>query len=433
MKTTIEALNLETSIDYVAKLQRLVSFSQLQLSAKQLHEVFTPSTVITHDKNKNFVTEITPQNKNAILQSLDAILIMGNNDLHQVDHVASLCKHFSPTTFPIIYISGRGGHGTVAGYIFGRTEAETIAQRLLDFGIPANKIVIEKNSTNTGENIRFVSDLILLNFAIDRAFCIENTNIQELDELKKALSDREFTPRQTKLLEKLHEYVRENQIVIHQNILLSTTPSGLLRQLFSFEKQSVLSWKNIISLPPTWDMIQSKYYAEPQSATINFLGLLREVATYFDYYISTNYVSSRAINSKNIETAISILTENYARMKHRRLDKNELCKSLIEFAKNKEMKPIDTADKSSDLYQCIKLMTDDFRQIFSNVEAQWMKSLPKEITFRAQAIKLDNDNRYNRLGLEAGFFASTLSEVQKNNFKDNQEGLKKALKVLKRY
>lgn len=53
-----------------------------------------------------------------------------------------------------------GGVGRLTQGRFAKPEAEVFADIALEMGVPAEKLVVENRSTNTGENVRFVWDLL---------------------------------------------------------------------------------------------------------------------------------------------------------------------------------------------------------------------------------------------------------------------------------
>ncbi|KAK7985146.1 hypothetical protein PG988_002768 [Apiospora saccharicola] len=53
-----------------------------------------------------------------------------------------------------------GGVGVLTQGRFAKPEAEVFADIALEMGVPAEKLVVENRSTNTGENVRFVWDLL---------------------------------------------------------------------------------------------------------------------------------------------------------------------------------------------------------------------------------------------------------------------------------
>ncbi len=59
---------------------------------------------------------------------------------------------------PLLVFSG--GLGNLTGHIWDEPEAEKFARIAVQMGVPAEKILIENKSTNTGENVRFTRKLL---------------------------------------------------------------------------------------------------------------------------------------------------------------------------------------------------------------------------------------------------------------------------------
>jgi uncharacterized SAM-binding protein YcdF (DUF218 family) len=87
--------------------------------------------------------------------SSDLIFVLGSNDLRVADRAAEL---FHQGLAPMILFSGGTGRLTEG---WTETEAEQFAARARELGVPAEAILIENRSTNTGENIRFSRELLL--------------------------------------------------------------------------------------------------------------------------------------------------------------------------------------------------------------------------------------------------------------------------------
>ena len=57
-----------------------------------------------------------------------------------------------------MFVICAGGNGKASD--FSRPEAEVFADVLLKLGVPSGNILLEKNSTNTGENVLFVKKMV---------------------------------------------------------------------------------------------------------------------------------------------------------------------------------------------------------------------------------------------------------------------------------
>ena len=58
------------------------------------------------------------------------------------------------------YLVFSGGSGKLTATVFDKPEAEVFADIALEMGVPADKIVVESKSSNTGENVRFTRALL---------------------------------------------------------------------------------------------------------------------------------------------------------------------------------------------------------------------------------------------------------------------------------
>lgn len=87
------------------------------------------------------------------MKKMDAIFILGSNDIRVASRAAEVYKEgYAP------YIICSGGNGKDS--IFIKPEAEVFAEALVRVGIPEQKIILEQNATNTGENILFTKKLL---------------------------------------------------------------------------------------------------------------------------------------------------------------------------------------------------------------------------------------------------------------------------------
>ncbi|MAG44441.1 hypothetical protein CL633_00960 [bacterium] len=90
------------------------------------------------------------------LEKADLILVLGSHDLRVAKRGAEL---FLKNYAPLIVFSG--GFGTrPSRKTWDTPEAEIFAQVAIKMGVPKNKILQEKKSTNTGENIIFTKKLL---------------------------------------------------------------------------------------------------------------------------------------------------------------------------------------------------------------------------------------------------------------------------------
>jgi uncharacterized SAM-binding protein YcdF (DUF218 family) len=87
----------------------------------------------------------------------DCIVIFGSHDLRVAKYGADL---FLKKLAPLMVVSGKRGHLTER---WRRTEAEKFAQVAIQAGVPRNKILMEKQATNSGENVLFTKRLLAKN------------------------------------------------------------------------------------------------------------------------------------------------------------------------------------------------------------------------------------------------------------------------------
>ena len=89
------------------------------------------------------------------LEKVDCILALGSHDLRVPERAAELyLKGFAP----LLIMSG--GLGNFTQDIWTEKEADKFAAIAIGKGVPAEAILIENNSTNTGENILFTQKLL---------------------------------------------------------------------------------------------------------------------------------------------------------------------------------------------------------------------------------------------------------------------------------
>ena len=89
------------------------------------------------------------------LAKSDCIIVLGSHDTRVAKRGAEI---FLEGFAPLIVFTG--GYGKLTKHIWNNTEAEKFARIAMDMGVPEECILIENKSSNTGENILFVKDLI---------------------------------------------------------------------------------------------------------------------------------------------------------------------------------------------------------------------------------------------------------------------------------
>ncbi len=91
-------------------------------------------------------------------QSADLLLILGTNDVRIADHAADLAHRFQ---YKFIVCSGGVAHqNTLLKTDFGDTEANVLADRMIELGVSADRLLREQQATNTGQNITCTRDML---------------------------------------------------------------------------------------------------------------------------------------------------------------------------------------------------------------------------------------------------------------------------------
>ena len=89
------------------------------------------------------------------VEKADAILVLCSHDERVAERGAQL---FLEGYAPLIIFSG--GQGAITKALWNEPEAERFARIAMALGVASENILIEPNSTNTGENIRFTQRLL---------------------------------------------------------------------------------------------------------------------------------------------------------------------------------------------------------------------------------------------------------------------------------
>jgi uncharacterized SAM-binding protein YcdF (DUF218 family) len=89
------------------------------------------------------------------LSRADAILVLCSHDTRVAERGAQL---FLDEWAPLLIFSG--GLGTITRELWDRPEADRFAELAVKMGVPEAGILIENQSTNTGENVRFTKQLL---------------------------------------------------------------------------------------------------------------------------------------------------------------------------------------------------------------------------------------------------------------------------------
>jgi len=401
-------------------------FEKIRRDAADLHRLLTPSLHITktadqvseHVINLDFLKANPP----------NIIFIMGNNDLRQIDAIGRIfaeLKQHNPNRLPTIYVSGFGGHGTMHDAVFNLSEGATMVKRLIDLGIPANKILVEYDAVDTGRNVFYMDIFFTLFHALEKQHdlialsLLEAADIPFLEKMFTLPAQQKRTGEEEKslaaILKPIKKFLQKNNIVLHDHILISGTPGGLLRQTRTFEKQTSLPWHKISCLTPDeflGDMSKNYYYQTPPPAQINFIYALREVASLLDYTLNYDYLADRALpDLPALQRAVEIYADYYNLMAKpiEKINGPDLATKFINYITEKPENLI------QELKTPIQLSANYFRRAFLDVEHVWLKQLNLNCKYtpNEQAEKLDTGGTYTRLGL-IPFFKNTKESKEIN-------------------
>jgi uncharacterized SAM-binding protein YcdF (DUF218 family) len=92
---------------------------------------------------------------NHVIEKSDCILALGSHDLRVAERAAEL---YLQGFAPLVVMSG--GLGNFTREMWTEKEADKFAKVAIQKGVPRDAILIENNSTNTGENILFTQKLL---------------------------------------------------------------------------------------------------------------------------------------------------------------------------------------------------------------------------------------------------------------------------------
>jgi uncharacterized SAM-binding protein YcdF (DUF218 family) len=92
---------------------------------------------------------------NHTLRPADAIVVLCSHDMRVAEYAARV---WLEGWAPLLVFSG--GLGSITRGLWQEPEADQFARIALGSGVPAERILIENRSTNTGENVRFTRQLL---------------------------------------------------------------------------------------------------------------------------------------------------------------------------------------------------------------------------------------------------------------------------------
>ncbi|HYF29364.1 MAG TPA: YdcF family protein, partial [Candidatus Paceibacterota bacterium] len=93
---------------------------------------------------------------NQPLEKADAIFVLGSSDLRVPAYAAQL---YHEGWAPLIIFSGKEGK-LATHRVWGMSEAEKFAEVARELGVPEEAMLLEKEATNTGENVQFTKRLL---------------------------------------------------------------------------------------------------------------------------------------------------------------------------------------------------------------------------------------------------------------------------------
>ena len=89
------------------------------------------------------------------LQPADCIMVLGNTDIRTIQRGIETYQEGWSEQMVI-----SGGLGKITSKIWDVPEAEIFGKMAIEQGVPADKILLENKSTNTGDNVRFTRALL---------------------------------------------------------------------------------------------------------------------------------------------------------------------------------------------------------------------------------------------------------------------------------
>ncbi len=141
------------------------------------------------------------------LEKSDCIIALGSVDISIASFASKL--YLEGYADKIIFT---GGLGKITQKIWNEAEADKFAEIAIKLGVPKDKIYIERNSTNTGDNFRFSKELIEKENLDIKSFIIVCKPYNErrtyaafkqlMPEYKGIVASRNITP---------EEYYKENE------------------------------------------------------------------------------------------------------------------------------------------------------------------------------------------------------------------------------
>lgn len=92
------------------------------------------------------------------LKVADCLFVLGSHDIRVAEYAARL--YFEGWAPYIIFSGGMAHHDDMLNTGWDKSEAEILAHRAMELGVPQEKILLEKEALNTGENVKFSEKIL---------------------------------------------------------------------------------------------------------------------------------------------------------------------------------------------------------------------------------------------------------------------------------
>ncbi|MFC1560122.1 YdcF family protein, partial [Candidatus Margulisiibacteriota bacterium] len=264
-----EHLRTETKL---RALEEQIRLAEVKFDLSTLMEFLTPRYLVYREEDRNIELsraghEIKGDDINNALRKIEVILLLGSNDPKPAEQAAELYKQIVKYNPNIkIVASGKGGHPTVPGEAPLISEAEQYAKILRSLDVPEDAIIIESESTNSGENIIF--------------------------------SRRKL----------------QKQNISAKRVAIVQTPAAQLRSNLVFEKKWSDDWEYYISYPPLSDIEGTSQ----NDMAFKLAYALWEIAKTIDYSYNPKY--DFQTQRKTPAEVVGIIIKHYNRYKDKKID-----------------------------------------------------------------------------------------------------------------
>lgn len=343
----------------VINIQRKLPSKEVVLEdARTIAAAFQQPTRFT--KAADGVLVQTPLSDSEINTTTDCILINGNNDLIQVERMAGVYKKIVDTgrSPPVVVISGFGGHGTSPGSIFAHSEAATMGdyfQRLLSSDIQPKTAAELSQASTTGAGAGSSTDASHPGLILEERARNSGENVKfTIEELSRA---------------GLHP----------RHILISGTPSAIWRQTASFIAQNGgYEWDSISMNPPkATEAEMERYFSNDIDAMISMVCVLREVASYLEYSMTTNYLAPVVPTQPAFEEAVQKFADYYTQLTGQRSPLGDVAEFCAEFRNASDLRAQGKVQESKAIFdrfsEKVKPLANYFRMSFALIERAHME------------------------------------------------------------